>query len=68
MRLKIWFSSKPASSCRLVTDAIFSATDYTHLGTSSRISCSYKELPNSVVVGSKILIADGGISTKVVKI
>lgn len=33
------------------------------MGTNERIACSYKDLNTSVSVGSKILIADGTIST-----
>ncbi len=34
-------------------------TDYSVLGDTTRIACSYKTLPTSVAVGSTILIADG---------
>lgn len=34
-------------------------TDYTFLGTSEKISCSYKQLPKTVKPGDQILIADG---------
>lgn len=38
------------------------------MGTNKRIACSYADLPKSVEVGNKILIADGGISALVKKI
>jgi pyruvate kinase len=44
------------------------ATDYSHLGTNECIACSYKDLPTSVQVGKVILIADGSVSAKVVKV
>jgi pyruvate kinase len=40
-------------------------TDYTILGDSTRISCSYVTLPTSVTVGSNILIADGTLMCRV---
>lgn len=40
-------------------------TDYTHLGDTKRIACSYQDLYKSVDVGNKILFADGGISSVV---
>jgi len=44
------------------------ATDYSHLGTSQKIGCSYVDLATSVKVGSQILIADGTISTVVTEV
>lgn len=43
-------------------------TDYTFEGDSNKIACSYKSLPKSVKVGSKILMADGSIVCKVTEI
>jgi pyruvate kinase len=43
-------------------------TDYTFLGNSSTISCSYPTLPTSVKVGGTVLIADGNILTQVLEI
>jgi len=43
-------------------------TDYTFEGDNTKIACSYKSLPTSVKVGSKILIADGSIVAKVTEI
>eukprot|EP01017_Pseudomicrothorax_dubius_P010765 TRINITY_DN1388_c0_g1_i1.p1 TRINITY_DN1388_c0_g1~~TRINITY_DN1388_c0_g1_i1.p1 ORF type:complete len:513 (+),score=157.86 TRINITY_DN1388_c0_g1_i1:117-1655(+) len=40
-------------------------TDYTFEGDENKIACSYVDLPNSVKVGSTILIADGSISCRV---
>lgn len=45
-----------------------SATDYTFRGNKNKIACSYQDLCNSVVVGRKILIADGTIVCKVEEI
>lgn len=39
------------------------ATDYSHLGTTERIACSYENLPKSARVGKRILFADGSISS-----
>lgn len=47
---------------------LFISTDYTLLGDSNTISCSYSKLPSSVKVGSTILIADGTIMTEVTEI
>jgi len=41
------------------------ATDYSFLGNSKRIACSYANLPHTTAVGKKILMADGVISTTV---
>jgi pyruvate kinase len=43
-------------------------TDYSFIGNSKKISCSYKGLMKSVKVGSNILIADGSLSCKVLEI
>ncbi|KAJ1605380.1 pyruvate kinase [Cryptosporidium canis] len=43
-------------------------TDYSILGNSGCISCSYPLLPKSVQVGSTVLIADGSLSTQVLEI
>lgn len=40
-------------------------TDYDKLGTPEYLPCSYKSLPKSVVVGGKILVADGSLSLEV---
>jgi len=37
------------------------ATDYNVLGDEKILACSYKSLPNSVKIGSSILIADGSL-------
>lgn len=42
-------------------------TDYTYLGDSSMISCSYEKLPTSVQPGSVILMADGSVSCEVLE-
>lgn len=44
------------------------ATDYGHLGTNRRIACSYQDLAKSVKIGSRVLFADGGVSSIVRKI
>jgi pyruvate kinase len=44
------------------------ATDYSFLGNTNKIACSYKNLPKTVKVGSTILIADGSIVSKVIDI
>jgi len=36
-------------------------TDFTHLGTTEMLACSYDKLPQSVKVGSTIFIADGSL-------
>lgn len=36
-------------------------TDYTIEGDSTKISCSYKDLPTTVKPGDQILIADGSL-------
>lgn len=43
-------------------------TDYSIEGDSSRISCSYRSLPQSTGIGKVILIADGSIMTEVTEI
>ncbi|KAL7069428.1 putative pyruvate kinase [Cryptosporidium serpentis] len=43
-------------------------TNYSFVGNSECISCSYNLLPKSVQVGSNILIADGSLTTQVVEI
>jgi len=43
-------------------------TDYEFEGNASKIACSYKELPHSVKVGSKILCADGSLTMRVLEI
>eukprot|EP01038_Epipyxis_sp_PR26KG_P008425 gene8425-11393_t len=43
-------------------------TDYSRTCTNDHLSCSYKSLPKSVGVGSKILVADGALSLKVVEV
>lgn len=43
-------------------------TDYTILGDSTRISCSYPSLPTSVKVGSTIFIADGSLTCVVTEL
>ncbi len=43
-------------------------TDYTIAGDNTKISCSYEKLPSSVIIGGKILIADGNIMCEVVEI
>jgi len=43
-------------------------TDYEFLGNSKKIACSYSRLCESVKLGNKILIADGAISTEIVKV
>jgi len=43
-------------------------TDYSIEGDSTRISCSYKALPETVVVGSTIYIADGSLTCEVTEI
>ena len=49
-------------------DIIEVGTDYSKLCTPTYLACSYKSLPNSVSVGSKILVADGALMLKVVEI
>lgn len=44
------------------------ATDYSFKGNNEKIACSYKELPESVGIGKKILIADGSIVCEVSEI
>lgn len=43
-------------------------TDYTFEGDNTTIACSYKELPTSVKVGGKILIADGSLTCEVTEL
>jgi pyruvate kinase len=43
-------------------------TDYTIEGDNTRISCSYKSLPQSVKVGNTIFIADGSLTCRVTEI
>jgi pyruvate kinase len=43
-------------------------TDYTFLGNTTTISCSYESLPTSVIVGTMILIADGSLVAEVLEI
>ena len=43
-------------------------TDYTQEGDNTRITCSYKSLPNSVSIGSTIFIADGALTCEVIEV
>lgn len=43
-------------------------TDYERLGNPSYLACSYKSLPTTVSVGSKILVADGSLSLEVTEL
>lgn len=43
-------------------------TDYKFEGTNECISCSYEKLPQTVKVGSLVLIADGTVVTNVKEI
>lgn len=43
-------------------------TDYSIEGDNKKIACSYKNLPNTVHVGSTIYIADGAITCEVTEI
>jgi pyruvate kinase len=47
---------------------IFLATDYSFKGNSEKIACSYEQLPKSVKIGGKILVADGNIVCEVLEI
>ena len=49
-------------------DIIEVGTDYTQPCTSTYLACSYKSLPKSVNVGSKILVADGALMLEVTEI
>jgi len=42
-------------------------TDYTFLGTSEKIACSYEKLPQTVKPGDLILMADGTVTCKVLE-
>jgi pyruvate kinase len=43
-------------------------TDYSRLCTPSYLACSYKSLPTTVSVGSRILVADGALMLEVTEI
>jgi pyruvate kinase len=43
-------------------------TDYSFLGNSNKIACSYESLPTSVQVGGTIFIADGSLTCEVTEI
>lgn len=43
-------------------------TDYSRLCTPSYLACSYRSLPSTVKVGSRILVADGSLSLEVTEI
>ena len=43
-------------------------TDYAIEGDSTRISCSYRSLPETVQVGTTIFIADGSLTCEVTEI
>lgn len=49
-------------------DLIEVGTDYSRPCTPQYLACSYKSLPKSVSVGSKILVADGSLSLEVTEI
>jgi len=49
-------------------DTIEVGTDYSKPCTKDYLACSYKSLPKSVSVGSKMLIADGALLLKVLEI
>lgn len=49
-------------------DIIEVGTDYSKPCTSQHLACSYKSLPKSVSVGSRILVADGALMLQVVEI
>ena len=46
-------------------DLLELTTDYSHLGTNKRISCSYSKLASSVGKGDLILVADGTLTLQV---
>lgn len=43
-------------------------TDYERLGGTNYLACSYKSLPTTVKVGSRILVADGAVMFEVLEI
>jgi pyruvate kinase len=43
-------------------------TDYTHEGDNTKIACSYKNIAQSVKVGSTIFIADGSVTCQVTEL
>jgi pyruvate kinase len=49
-------------------DVIEVGTDYTRPCTSTYLACSYKSLPKSVKVGSKMLVADGSLVLEVTEV
>jgi pyruvate kinase len=49
-------------------DIIEVGTDYDRLCTSSYLACSYKSLPTSVSVGSRMLVADGALMLQVTEV
>ena len=51
-----------------IGQALEITTDYTIEGDNTKISCSYKNLPTSVKVGSTIFIADGSLTCVVTEI
>lgn len=51
--------------CLTAGDTLEIDTDYSILGDKTKIACSYNALPDSVSIGSTILIADGELSLTV---
>ena len=49
-------------------DIIEIGTDFTRPCTSTHLACSYKSLPTTVKVGSRILVADGSLALEVTEI
>jgi len=43
-------------------------TNYALEGDSNMITCSWKDLPQFIKVGSKILIADGSVTCEVIEV
>lgn len=61
--------NKDGKSIKLVKGQTLElTTDYSFLGDSEKIACSYKSLPESVQVGGVIFVADGSLTLEVSEI
>jgi len=67
--IRTGFLASPEKKVELVEGNLVEVTtDYTFLGNAEKIACSYKALPQSVKVGSTILVADGTLTMRVVEV
>ena len=67
--IRTGFLSAPEKKVTLQEGSLVEiTTDYSFLGDATKFACSYKALPDSVKLGSTILVADGTLTMRVVEI